>query len=79
MSPTLDNPCALGFNRGVSKRTRKQNAAEIATGAIVFVRKARGGGCVNTVTRDLFYDIAEERGISDADYSIRTVKQVARE
>jgi hypothetical protein len=63
----------------MTKRTRKQNADEIATGAIVFVRKARRNGCVNTVTRDLFYDIAEERGISSEDYSIRTVKQVARE
>lgn len=58
--------------------TRMQNAERIALEARVFVRKARRAGHANKITRDLIYDMAEELGISDADYSVRTVKTLLR-
>ena len=60
------------------QRTRTQIADEIYIGAIVFVRKARKNGHVNMVTRDLFYEIAQERGYGWDDFSIRTVMRIAR-
>lgn len=60
----------------MTKRTRRQNADEIATDAIVFVRKARREGHVNTMTELLLWEIAQERGITD--FSIITVKKLAR-
>ena len=60
------------------KRTRTQIADEIYIGAVVFVRKARKNGHANLVTKDLFYEIAQERGYGWDDFSIRTVMTIAR-
>lgn len=59
------------------KRTRMQNADEIATGAIVFVRRARREGCVNTVSELLLWETAQELNITE--FSISTVKRLVLE
>lgn len=60
------------------QRSRKQNADSIYTKAIVTVRKARREGCSNMVTTLAFQEAAQVLGISGDDYSMRTVKQLAR-
>lgn len=59
------------------KRTRMQNADEIATGAIVFVRQARRSGHVNTVSELLLWETAQERNITE--FTISTVKRLVLE
>lgn len=58
--------------------TRTQTAEMIAREARVFVRKARAQGASNKITVLLFQETAGVLGIPGDDYSIRTVKQLAR-
>jgi hypothetical protein len=61
------------------RRTRTQVAQEIVIAVIVFVRKARAAGHVNTITEILLWEIAQERGYGEDEFSIRTVKRLARQ
>jgi alanine racemase len=72
----LTSPFALGFNRGM---TRTQVAERVAREAVVFVRKARRNGCVNMVTHLAFQEAAQSLGLQGDEYSMRTVKRIARE
>lgn len=58
---------------------RTQVADMVATNAIVFIRRARANGCVNTLTRDVLYEIAQELNLSpETDFSIRTAISIAK-
>lgn len=63
----------------VSAQTRKRNAEELAIAAVVFVRKARKNGYANLITVHTIQELAEVRGISGDDYSVRTVKTLIRQ
>lgn len=63
----------------MTKLTRTQVAKEIMRDAFVFVRRARAEGHVNTITEMLFWETAQARGFRERDFSIRTVKRLARE
>lgn len=64
----------------MTKRMRTQVANEIAIAAFVFVRQSRREGHANKITDLLLWEVADARGyISEADFSIRTVKRLARE
>lgn len=60
-------------------KTRTEIAEMVATGAIVFVRRARADGCVNMLTRELLYAIAQELDLDpETEFSIRTAISIAK-
>ena len=66
-------------NPVIAGRTRTQIARTIAICVIVFTRKARKRGCVNTITRLAIYEAAAALDIPDDEFSIRTVIRMVRE
>jgi hypothetical protein len=60
-------------------KTRSEIADMVATSAIVFVRRARADGCVNKLTRQLLYEIAQELDLDpETEFSIRTAISIAK-
>lgn len=62
------------------KRTRVQNAEEVARAAFFFVKKAREDGYANKITDMTLMDSADGRGLRyGTDYTISTVRKYVRD
>lgn len=60
-------------------KSKIENAKTIAIRAIVFVRNARKAGHVNVLNNSLLWDVADEFGMNEADFNIKTVRRFVRE
>jgi hypothetical protein len=63
-------------NSDGTARTRTQNAASVATRAVVLARKARAQGCTNTVTDLALMEAATVLEVTH--FSMTTARRLAR-